>query len=131
MEECDEIMYNNEIIKLFFYTDGEYGGSPELKKLLSYISCSSSENATDKELDWLHDAVCRLKENSQIGVKYMLFREAIEDEIREASEKAREEEEQRLNILSRKLLEAGRRDDIIKAVLDIEYKKKLFEEFGI
>ena len=40
-------------------------------------------------------------------------------------------EEKRVNALTLRLYELGRTDDIIKAALDKEYQKKLFEEFGL
>ncbi|MFQ6807732.1 MAG: hypothetical protein ACLRTF_01570 [Blautia sp.] len=39
--------------------------------------------------------------------------------------------EKRVNALTLRLYELGRTDDIIKAALDKEYQKKLFEEFGL
>ena len=41
------------------------------------------------------------------------------------------EGEKRVNALTLRLYELGRTDDIIKAALDKEYQKKLFEEFGL
>lgn len=43
----------------------------------------------------------------------------------------REQGEERVNSLNRKLEETGRTDDIIRAATDIAYQKKLFEEFGL
>lgn len=54
-------------------------------------------------------------------------------EMCEALEELMYEElgEKRVNALTLRLYELGRTDDIIKAALDKEYQKKLFEEFGL
>lgn len=54
VEGFEEIDYNDGVRTLFLYTDGEYGGSPELKRLLTYIKHSTAENAADEELKTLH-----------------------------------------------------------------------------
>ena len=75
VEGFEQIEYNDGIRKWFLYTDGVYGGSPKLKKLLAYLKHSSVENAVDEELAELHPRVERLKNNHKIGVKYMHVRE--------------------------------------------------------
>ncbi len=86
VEEIPEMDYNDGIRKIFLYTDGEKGGSSELKKLLSYIKQSSFENVTDKQLEKLHHGVEVIKNNSMIGVKYMQMWEIVELEKRERRE---------------------------------------------
>ncbi len=86
VEEIPEMDYNDGIRKIFLYTDGEKGGSDELKKLLSYIKQSSFENVTDKQLEKLHHGVEVIKNNSMIGVKYMQMWEIVELEKRESRE---------------------------------------------
>ncbi len=86
VEEIPEMDYNDGIRKIFLYTDGEKGGSSELKKLLSYIKQSSFENVTDKQLEKLHHGVEVIKNNSTIGVKYMQMWEIVELEKRERRE---------------------------------------------
>ena len=75
VEGFEQIEYNDSIRKWFLYTDGVYGGSPKLKKLLAYLKHSSMENAVDEELAELHPRVERLINNREIGVKYMHVRE--------------------------------------------------------
>lgn len=71
VEEFPEMNYNDDIRKIFLYTDGESGGSDKLKKLLLYIKKSCFENVTDAKLKELHHGVEGIKNNSTIGVKYM------------------------------------------------------------
>lgn len=84
VEEIPEIDYNDGIRKIFLYTDGEAGGSDELKRLLLYIKQSSYENVTDSRLERLHHGVEEIKNNSAIGVKYMRMWEVMELEKRES-----------------------------------------------
>ena len=84
VEEIPEMDYNDGIRKIFLYTDGEDGGSDELKRLLLYIKQSSYENVTDSRLERLHHGVEEIKNNSAIGVKYMRMWEVMELEKRES-----------------------------------------------
>lgn len=87
VEGFEEIDYNDGVRTLFLYTDGEYGGSPELKRLLTYIKHSTAENAADEELKTLHAMIEQIKGNSEIGVKYMHVREMMADTIKDAIDK--------------------------------------------
>ena len=84
VEEIPEMNYNDGIRKVFLYTDGEKGGSEELKKLLLYMKQSRLENVTDDRLERLHHGVEGIKSNSVIGVKYMQMWEIIELEKKES-----------------------------------------------
>lgn len=84
VEEFPEMDYNDGIRKIFLYTDGENGGSDELKKLLLYIKQSCFENVTDAKLKELHHGVEGIKNNSTIGVKYMQMWEIVELEKKES-----------------------------------------------
>lgn len=59
-----------------------------------------------------------LEEKRRLGLQ-----EGLQEGLREG--------EKRVNALTLRLYELGRTDDIIKAALDKEYQKKLFEEFGL
>lgn len=87
VEDFEEIDYNDGVRTLFLYTDEEYGGSPELKRLLTYIKHSTAENAADEELKTLHAMIEQIKGNSEIGVKYMHVREMMADTIKDAIDK--------------------------------------------
>lgn len=86
VEEIPEMNYNDGIRKVFLYTDGKYGGSEELKKLLSYIKQSNYDNVSDTQLEKLHQGVEGIKNNSAIGVKYMQMWEVVELEKKESRE---------------------------------------------
>ena len=77
VEENPEIEYNDGVRKLFLYTGGTKGGTEALKDMLAYIQNTTEENAVDEDLKKLHINVERLKNNKQIGVKYMQMQEVI------------------------------------------------------
>ena len=91
VEEIPEMNYNDGIRKVFLYTDGKYGGSEELKKLLSYIKQSNYDNVSDTQLEKLHQGVEGIKNNSAIGVKYMQMWEVVELEKKERREDGKTE----------------------------------------
>ena len=84
VEEIPEMNYNDGIKKIFLYTNGENGGSDELRKLLLYMKHSCVENVTDERLERLHYGVEGIRSNSVIGVKYMQMWEIIELEKQES-----------------------------------------------
>ena len=112
VEEIPEMNYNDGIRKNFLYTDGENGGSEELRKLLLYIKQSSAENVTDERLERLHYGVEGIKSNSVIGVKYMQMWEIIELEKKESRSEGKEEgiEEGRIE---------GKAEGKIESILDL------------
>lgn len=91
VEEIPEMNYNDGIRKIFLYTDGENGGSEELRKLLLYMKQSCVENVTDERLRRLHHGVEGIRSNSVIGVKYMQMWEIIELEKKESRAEGKEE----------------------------------------
>ena len=50
---------------------------------------------------------------------------------KEGMELGKEEGENRFATLASALVEAGRAEDILKATKDMEYRKKLYKEYGI
>ena len=57
VEELPELVYNDGVKKLFLYVGGELGGTEKLKSLLQYFSESYTQNATDADLEHLHNIV--------------------------------------------------------------------------
>ena len=133
VEDFPEIDYNDGVRKLFLYTDGKNGGNDALKKLLKYIRYSKEENAVDEELKKLHSNIERLKDNKEIGVKYMQMQEVIKYTVEEAVEETTErvtkevteKTEQRMAKLTEILLAEKRYDDLQRVATDSEYRKKL------
>ena len=130
VEESPKIEYNDGVKKLFLYTGGQMGGTKALQDLLAYIQSSTTANAVDEDLKKLHANVERLKNNKQIGVKYMQMQEVIKYAVKAEVEAAKQEIERNMK-LTQLLLDAERYDDLRRITQDIEYLRKMLEEFGI
>lgn len=102
VEGFEDLYYNDGIKKVFLYTDGELGGSRELKHLLTYIKNSSTNNAADTQLEQLHSGVEWLKQSSKIGVRYMQMWEIVEHEKKQSMQEG---------------IETGRQEGIKEGIL--------------
>lgn len=59
-----------------------------------------------------------------------LMHDELEEKRRLGLQQGLQQGEKRVNDLTLRLYEMGRTDDIVKAALDKEYQKKLFQELG-
>lgn len=70
--EEPSIPYDDGIITIYLYTKGTEGNpSQTLKNLLKYIEETTIENATNNNLKNIHDMVIQIKEDGEVGVRYM------------------------------------------------------------
>ena len=82
---------------------------------LHYITESNEHGLPeecDERLRRLHESIQEIKTSTSVVVEYMKM-------------------EERLANLLMKLSKQNRQEDSIKALEDLEYRKKLYEEFGI
>ena len=82
---------------------------------LHYITESNERGLPeecDERLRRLHESIQEIKTSTSVEVEYMKM-------------------EERLANLLMKLSKQNRQEDSIKALEDLEYRKKLYEEFGI
>jgi vacuolar-type H+-ATPase subunit I/STV1 len=89
--------------------------SKELVDFLHYITESNEHGLPeecDERLRRLHESIQEIKTSTSVEVEYMKM-------------------EERLANLLMKLSKQNRQEDSIKALEDLEYRKKLYEEFGI
>ena len=128
--------------------------SKELVDFLHYITESNEHGLPeecDERLRRLHESIQEIKTSTSVEVEYMKMEErerlvkeeAIERGLREGRIRGREEGriegrkegerigEERLANLLMKLSKQNRQEDSIKALEDLEYRKKLYEEFGV
>ena len=125
---------------------------------LHYITESNEHGLPeecDERLRRLHESIQEIKTSTSVEVEYMKMEErerlvkeeAIERGLREGRIRGREEGrkegriegrkegerigEERLANLLMKLSKQNRQEDSIKALEDLEYRKKLYEEFGV
>ena len=113
---------------------------------LHYITESNEHGLPeecDERLRRLHESIQEIKTSTSVEVEYMKMeererlvkKEAIERGLREGRIQGRIQGErigeERLASLLMKLSKQNRQEDSIKALEDLEYRKKLYEEFGI
>lgn len=79
--ENNDLLYNDGVTKLFLYTEGKYGGSEKLRALLKYMASTSAADATDDELEKLHNVVDNVKHRKEVGERYMSLQDWVEYEI--------------------------------------------------
>ena len=124
VEESPEIEYNDGIRKLFLYTGGTKGGTKALQDMLAYIQNTTEENAVDADLKKLHVNVKRLKNNKQIGVKFMQIQEWMRHQV-----KAEVEAEVEMKVKEAKLeLEKAAKKKMEEVELQVHAAKQKVEE---
>lgn len=70
--EDASIPYDDGILTIYLYTKGQEGNpSQRLKNLLKYIEETTIENATNNNLKNIHSMVTQIKEDGEVGVRYM------------------------------------------------------------
>ena len=109
--------------------DKSFGGKEAAKELLEEYK-NYTKNPLYKSV---MNIIVRANKKEFQEVKEMC--EALEELMYEELEEKRrlglQEGEKRVNALTLRLYELGKNRRIIKAALDKEYQKKLFEEFGL
>ena len=146
-EEPDVLLHDGSF-RIFLNTRGtdHENITPELRALLEFFENPSEEVALrsgNERIKRMQKRVKSLKESEEVGVKYMreweekIFakREGREEGLAEGRAEGlaegRAEERERINKLNDMLLEAGRIDDLKASIRDVEFQKRLFEEFGL
>ena len=153
--ENTELALEDEAVKIFFNTKGNYEDAPkELGKLLAYIETNQPESAFTEEL--AHEVTCA-KQNKKWRREYMKEliyyydmkkearregrKEGIDEGRKEGIEEGRKEGrkegkqegrvegKQEINRLNQYLAGQNRIDDMIRAARDEAYQKKLLDEF--
>lgn len=83
--EDTSVVYDDGISTIYLYTKGTEGNpSQELKDMLKYIEETTIENATNNNLLNMQNMIKQIKENGEVGVRYMQSWE-YETYIREES----------------------------------------------
>ena len=72
-----------------------------------------------------------LRKNRAEAIEMSIFEYDEEKHMRQVREEGKREAEERTSRLFEKLLEQGRSEDLKRAAKNADYRKKLFEEFGL
>ena len=87
--ENPELEYNDGVTRVFLYTDGNIGGTEEIRTLLKYFMESNEENAVDSELDAIQHVVSDIKNDRDVGEHYMTLDDVINYEKRDSFNEGR------------------------------------------
>ena len=105
---------------------------------LHYITESNERGLPeecDERLRCLHESIQEIKTSTSVEVEYMKMEERERLVKEEATERGlregRKEGEERLARLLINLSKQNRQEDSNRALKDLEYRKKLYEEFGL
>ena len=99
--------------------------------MLKYIEKSTNDNITNQDIASISDMVAKVKHKKEVGINYMKsweYEEWIKDE---AFKDGFSDGSEQMSQLILRLTEAGRIDDLTKAASDADFRKQLFQEFGI
>ncbi|MCI8373820.1 MAG: Rpn family recombination-promoting nuclease/putative transposase [Lachnospiraceae bacterium] len=124
-KEDTSLAMGDEATKIFLNAKGNINDvGNELKVFLDYVS---GKKSNDTFVDKLEEAVQKAKKNREWRHDYMtlMMRERIN------YEKGEKHDEERLFKLIRRLNEDNRLSDIVMAIEDKEYRKKLYKEYDI
>ena len=97
-----------------------------MKEFLSYIENSTDafvSQAKSPLIKEIHKKVTEVKHSKELEAEYMTLLQRDRENI--------EQGEQKMAVLTKFLLKAGRYEDLERAADDAEYRKKLFKEFDI
>ena len=84
--ENPDIVYNDGVTKVYLYTKGTKGGNDNLRALLNFMENSNEENATDSDLCKIQGILDVIRNNEEVGERYMTWEDVIEYEKRDSYE---------------------------------------------
>ena len=139
-EETDEA-FDDGASTIFLSTEGENRDEvpKELVTLLEFIKADLPDCEADSEDDYikrLQTSMRQVKANRKMGERYMTIQEYVEEnygeELRaEGRKEGYDEAMEKMYKLNLLLSKVNRQDELVRAMHDPEFRKKLFEEFGI
>ena len=139
MEESD-LPLEDGAYRIYLNTKGkdEENISSELKSLLEFLEDPSEEIASQsnsKRIIRMQQHVKSLKENAEVGVRYMNAWEEKELAIKEGRAEGRAEGlaegQARINELNKLLYDAGRMEDLLRSMEDKTFQDQLLAEFKL
>lgn len=80
VEECNDVVYNDGVKRIFLNAKGTIGGNEKLKTLLQYFCNSCEANVADPDIEMIHSIVTGVKQDRKVGEQYMTWKEVIKYE---------------------------------------------------
>lgn len=138
--EDSEIFLNDGAVRIFLNTRGtnDTEVSKELVDFLHYLERTDDESAErsgSENIRKIHDCVKKIKSSEEMGVKYMqTWEEKALERLKgrnEGKTEGRIEGEQRLARLLQLLMTDGNSNEISKALVDQDYRNKLYKKYSV
>ena len=100
---------------------------------LKYVENASyvEEGSNDSLIHKIDTRIKGIKRDHGMEVEYMLFSELLSDERKEGRNEGRIEGETQFAMLTEKLMHDSRSEELLKAVNDVEFREKLYQEYGM
>ena len=109
---------------MYLYTKGTKGGNDNLRALLNFMENSNEENAIDSDLCKIQEILDVIRNNEEVGERYMTWEDVIEYEKRDSYEDGKKSGlEQGINALISTCRELG--------VSNEEIIAKIMEKFSL
>ncbi len=109
------------------YPEGQKDINEDLKAFLDYVGGRKSDTPYIRKLE---KEIKKAKQNREWRREYMTLLMRDKENIEKGIQQGRQEGENRLARLTKKLVKDRRYDDI-EAIEDINYREKLYEEYHI
>lgn len=141
-EQCEEIkgLYLEDGTTKIFLNMTSKNGSKELVSLLQYMKDTTLENPEiiikDERILELDKIVREVKESEEweetrMDIMEIAMERGMQYGIKQGIEQGIEQGENRMSMLSKKLFEESRLDDLQRCLDDVAYRKKLYAEYDI
>jgi len=75
--EVPELLYNDGLRFVYFYTGGVKGGNKNIKTMLNYFRKSIESNATDEATKEIHEYISRVKISQEVQIDYMKYDDLV------------------------------------------------------
>ena len=130
IEGHPDIPYNDGACKVFLSTLPDQKGeiSDELRHFLDYVNGSAPRGMFAQKLD---EAVIHARSMESWRKEYMLLEEMIEEGREEGRQEGREDERDSIMLLTQRMEDSGRTEELLAALKDRALLLKLYKEFHI
>lgn len=129
--ESPSLTLGDETTKIFLNTKGNmHDVDAEMLEFLSYVENTTDDFATQARsqlIKEIHKKVTEIKQNKEMEVEYMTLLQRDRENI----ELGREEGNEQMASLIKILLSENRTDELNRALEDVDFRNKLFEEYDI
>ena len=135
-EEVEGLNLKDGAVRIFFNTHGQNKEevSSELVELLDFFENTTQragERSKNDKIRRIQEQVHRIKASEEMGVRYMQEWEEKALAHEKGKEQGMKQGVNRVNLLTKQLIDSNRIEDLKRAITDPDYQEALFEEFGI